>query len=125
MLFHACKLTKIQPNQAWYIGDTEGDMIAAQRAGMPFVFAEYGYLRAESKKCEIKYDERISKPEDLIPLLRTLTQRRPSANQKRQHTAAVIFFTRTQICLKARKTTTHKDNSNNKANESIDSSYFT
>ena len=69
ILLHACKLTKIQPNEAWYIGDTEGDMIAAQRAGMPFVFAEYGYLRAESKKREIKYDKRISKPEDLIPLL--------------------------------------------------------
>ena len=69
MLFHACKLTKIQPNQAWYIGDTEGDMIAAQRAGMPFVFAEYGYYVLSPEVAEIKYDERISKPEDLIPLL--------------------------------------------------------
>ena len=46
-----------------YVGDTAGDMAASLEAGIPFVFASYGYGEAESP------DWRINRPLDLLNLL--------------------------------------------------------
>ena len=46
-----------------YVGDTAGDMEASKEAGLPFVFASYGYGEAEAP------DYRIDRPEDLLNLL--------------------------------------------------------
>ena len=46
-----------------YVGDTAGDMAAAKEAGLPFVFASYGYGEAES------YAFRIERPLDLLNLV--------------------------------------------------------
>lgn len=45
-----------------YVGDTEGDRAAAEHAGIPFVFAAYGFGKPEG------YDERIESVMDLKKL---------------------------------------------------------
>ena len=45
-----------------YIGDTQGDMLEARYAGYPFVFAAYGFGKAED------YDAVISSPEELLSI---------------------------------------------------------
>ena len=47
---------------AVYIGDTQGDMEATYAAGLPFVWADYGFGTPE------RYDFRISKLSDLLEL---------------------------------------------------------
>lgn len=46
--------------KAVYVGDTQGDMLSAKFAGIPFVFASYGFGKPE------KYDYIIEKPIDLL-----------------------------------------------------------
>ena len=45
-----------------YIGDTQGDLEAARQAGIPFVFAAYGFGDPE------EYDAKAEKPEQLLEL---------------------------------------------------------
>ena len=47
---------------AVYVGDTQGDMEATYAAGLPFVWADYGFGTPE------RYDFRISKLSDLLEL---------------------------------------------------------
>lgn len=46
--------------KAVYVGDTQGDMLSAKFAGIPFVFASYGFGKPE------EYDYIIEKPIDLL-----------------------------------------------------------
>tara|TARA_A100001015_G_scaffold312015_1_gene416359 strand:+ start:2319 stop:2993 length:675 start_codon:yes stop_codon:yes gene_type:complete len=69
MLYHACDILNISPQDAVYVGDTENDIIAANRADMPCVFAEYGYLRTESDINTLKFNSKITNLEELITLL--------------------------------------------------------
>ena len=48
---------------ACYIGDTQGDMEATYQAGLPFIWAAYGFGNPE------KYDHRIDAPLDLVTLV--------------------------------------------------------
>ena len=52
---------------ACYIGDTQGDMEAAHYAGLPFVWADYGFGTPEI------YEARISAPAELPALLKEIT----------------------------------------------------
>lgn len=45
-----------------YIGDTQGDLEAARQAGIPFVFAAYGFGNPES------WEAKIDNPEQLLQL---------------------------------------------------------
>ncbi len=45
-----------------YVGDTDGDRSSCEEAGVPFVFAAYGFGQVES------YAARVEKPEDLLKL---------------------------------------------------------
>ncbi len=45
-----------------YVGDTEGDYNAAQNAGIPFVYAKYGFGQVS------EYDEVIKTFDDLLKL---------------------------------------------------------
>ncbi|MBO6136990.1 MAG: HAD family hydrolase [Lachnospiraceae bacterium] len=45
-----------------YVGDTEGDRQACEEAGVPFIFASYGF------GAPVKYDAKISSPEELLTL---------------------------------------------------------
>lgn len=47
---------------AAYIGDTQGDLEAARQAGIPFVFAAYGFGDPE------EYEAKVHSPEQLIGL---------------------------------------------------------
>ncbi|MFF2176745.1 HAD family hydrolase [Lysinibacillus sp. NPDC058147] len=47
---------------AVYVGDTQGDMLSAKFAGIPFVFASYGFGKPEA------YDYIIEKPIDLLTI---------------------------------------------------------
>ncbi len=47
---------------AVYVGDTQGDMVSAKFAGIPFIFASYGFGKPE------EYDYIIEKPIDLLNL---------------------------------------------------------
>lgn len=47
---------------AAYVGDTQGDLAAAREAGIPFVFAAYGFGTAEG------YDAKIDRFPDLLNL---------------------------------------------------------
>ena len=47
-----------------YIGDTIGDFNACQKAGVPFIFAEYGFGQVD------KPDYRITRPFDLTEICR-------------------------------------------------------
>ena len=47
---------------AVYIGDTQGDLDAARQAGVPFVFASYGFGDPEG------WEAKIEKPEQLLQL---------------------------------------------------------
>ena len=47
---------------AVYIGDTQGDLDAARQAGIPFVFAAYGFGNPDS------YEAKIENPEQLTQL---------------------------------------------------------
>lgn len=49
-------------SSAVYVGDTEGDRVAAKFAGIPFVLANYGFGNPED------YDFLIEKPKDLLEL---------------------------------------------------------
>ena len=47
-----------------YIGDTIGDFNACRKAGVPFIFAEYGFGQVD------KPDYRITRPFDLTEICR-------------------------------------------------------
>lgn len=47
---------------AVYIGDTQGDLEAARKAGIPFVFAAYGFGEPED------FEAKIQQPEQLLQL---------------------------------------------------------
>lgn len=48
---------------AIYIGDTQHDKDSAKEAGLPFVFADYGFGDVD------EYDAKITKPSDLLDLI--------------------------------------------------------
>lgn len=47
---------------ACYIGDTQGDLDATRKAGLPFIWASYGFGQVS------EYDARIDQPTDLLTL---------------------------------------------------------
>lgn len=47
-----------------YVGDTEGDLTAAKFAGIPFIYAKYGFGKAS------EYDEAIDSFEDLLRIFK-------------------------------------------------------
>ena len=73
-LLLGCQHLNTAPQHTLYIGDTETDMLATQAAGLPFAFAQYGYLRADSVRSNIQYQLSINTPNELVTLLQQLMQ---------------------------------------------------
>ena len=48
-----------------YVGDTQGDLSACKSAGVPFIFASYGFGQVEKSECYAV----ISTPADLLQIL--------------------------------------------------------
>lgn len=69
-LWHACELLNCAAQESIYIGDSETDIVTAKRAGMPVIAAAYGYLTANEQPQSWGADYVISKPEELLPILR-------------------------------------------------------
>ena len=55
-------MEKYDIQSAAYVGDTQGDYEATVQAGLPFIFAAYGFGQPQ------RWDERIEKFEDLLVL---------------------------------------------------------
>ena len=53
-------------NKAVYVGDTESDRIAAQTAGLPFIYAAYGFGKPKS------FQAVIHSPQELPVVVQTL-----------------------------------------------------
>lgn len=61
-LLMACALTNTDPSETVFVGDMPVDLEAAQRAGVRFWHAAWGYGKAPNSGCEI-----IAHPLDLLP----------------------------------------------------------
>ena len=58
-------VTKYRLKDPVYVGDTQGDCLACLDAGVPFIFASYGFGSADPEKCFSV----IQKPADLLTIL--------------------------------------------------------
>lgn len=47
-------------DKAVYVGDTDGDFISAKEAGIPFIFAEYGFGHVENPEYVIESFEKLT-----------------------------------------------------------------
>ena len=68
-LMLACRQSEILPDECWYVGDAERDVIAAHAAGMASVVAVYGYLGEEDLPQTWGAHFSIGTPEELLGLL--------------------------------------------------------
>ncbi|GAJ97979.1 HAD family hydrolase [Geomicrobium sp. JCM 19055] len=56
-------ISRNQLNASVYVGDTLGDQEAAKKAGIPFIYAGYGFGDVKT------YDKMIHQPKDLLQIL--------------------------------------------------------
>lgn len=69
-LWHACELARCQPANAVYIGDSQHDILAGQRAGMSTLLALYGYIAESDDTKSWGADGCIHRPLDIIDWLK-------------------------------------------------------
>jgi phosphoglycolate phosphatase len=69
-LFEAARRLQLAPEQCWYVGDDERDIVAGKAAGMTTVAAHYGYLGSRSQVLSWGADHIIHSPLALVDLLR-------------------------------------------------------
>ncbi len=70
-ILHACQQIHLNANDVIYVGDTDNDVLAAQRAGLFSTFVSYGYRREEHHGKSIKADIVVNTPLELIAFLNT------------------------------------------------------
>ena len=69
-LFEAARRMQLPPEQCWYVGDDERDIVAGKAAGMTTVAAHYGYLGSQAQVHSWGADHIIHSPLALVDLLR-------------------------------------------------------
>ena len=69
-LFEAARRLQLEPEQCWYVGDDERDIVAGKAAGMTTVAAHYGYLGSQDQVQSWGADHIIHSPLALVDLLR-------------------------------------------------------
>ena len=69
-LLEAARQLELPPERCMYVGDDERDIVAGRAAGMRTVAAAYGYLGAVTDTAHWKADFTISRPRDLLNLLK-------------------------------------------------------
>lgn len=69
-LLEAAKLTNANPEECIYVGDAKNDIIAAHRANMIAIAADYGFIPTDENISDWKADAVIEKPLDLLTLLK-------------------------------------------------------
>jgi HAD superfamily hydrolase (TIGR01662 family) len=62
-IIKAIKKTKFKKKNTLYVGDTNNDLIAAKKAGIKFIYANYGYGKIQSKAYKV-----IKKFSDLLKI---------------------------------------------------------
>jgi 2-phosphoglycolate phosphatase len=70
-LFEAARRLRLEPDQCWYVGDDERDIIAGRAAGMLTCAATYGYLGAVADWQAWGADDAIHHPQGLLKKLET------------------------------------------------------
>jgi phosphoglycolate phosphatase len=68
-LFEAAHLLGLPPQDCWYVGDDERDIVAGKAAGMVTVAANYGYLGVETEVLQWGADFVIHHPDELADVL--------------------------------------------------------
>ena len=68
-LFEGARLLGVQPQDCWYVGDDERDIVAGKAAGMVTVAANYGYLGEEADVLSWGADFVIHHPLEIRDLL--------------------------------------------------------
>ena len=68
-LFEGARLLGLPPQDCWYVGDDERDIVAGKAAGMVTVAANYGYLGVETEVWQWGADFVIHHPLELADLL--------------------------------------------------------
>ena len=68
-LFEAARRMQLSPEQCWYVGDDERDIVAGKAAGMTTVAAHYGYLGSQAEVLSWGADHIIHSPLALADLL--------------------------------------------------------
>jgi len=69
-LFEGARLLGLPPQDCWYVGDDERDIVAGKAAGMVTVAANYGYLGVETEVLNWGADFVIQNPRDLLLILK-------------------------------------------------------
>ena len=68
-LLEGARLLGVQPQECWYVGDDERDIVAGKAAGMVTVAANYGYLGEEADVLSWGADFVIHQPMELADVL--------------------------------------------------------
>lgn len=68
-LLLACEQADVSPEQCWYVGDAERDIVAGRAAGMQTVVALYGYLSEEDEPEKWGADVFVHAPLELLKLV--------------------------------------------------------
>lgn len=68
-LFEAARRMQLSPENCWYVGDDERDIVAGKAAGMTTVAAHYGYLGSQAEVMRWGADHIIHSPLALAELL--------------------------------------------------------
>ncbi|MDP5209735.1 HAD family hydrolase [Microbulbifer sp. 2205BS26-8] len=69
-IFLACTKIGCDPSEAVYIGDHKRDIVAGQRAGMPTIACNYGYIDVTENPASWGADHLIQSAAEIWPLLR-------------------------------------------------------
>lgn len=71
-LLHAAGKLEVSPSQCIYIGDAEGDVLAAEAAGMPVYVALFGYIPETARPEHWPATGWLKSPEEMIAFLATI-----------------------------------------------------
>lgn len=71
-LLLACSQIDCAVNETIYIGDHRRDIECAQRAGMPSIACDYGYIHADDPCRNWGADFIVSRADDIVPILQKL-----------------------------------------------------
>lgn len=72
-LLHAAEQLELAPSQCIYIGDAEGDVLAAKAAGMPVFVALFGYIPTSAQPEHWPATGWLKSPQEMIALLATIS----------------------------------------------------
>ena len=68
-ILHACNVLDIAPEDTWYVGDADRDIVAGREAGCTTVGAAYGYIHPNEQIVDWQADYIIRHPIALLNLL--------------------------------------------------------